>query len=56
MGYGLNSKEAQVSVMPFAYNIGKLLKPLSQNTYIGPAIDIGFNGIVTPGASIALGF
>lgn len=55
VGYDTVSHQGQVSVMPFSYNVGKLFKPLVRNLYVGPLLNIGFNGNLAPGAGIIVG-
>lgn len=55
VGYDTVSHQGQVSVMPFSYNVGKVFKPLVRNLYLGPLLNIGFNGSLTPGAGILVG-
>lgn len=54
VGYGLVSRNAQVEISPAQYNIGKNI-PLMKNTYIGPALGIGFDGAVMVGAGLRVG-
>jgi hypothetical protein len=55
VGYDTVSHQGQVSVMPFSYNVGKVFKPLVRNLYLGPILNIGFNGNLSPGAGIIVG-
>ena len=55
--YDAVSKNGAVIVTPFAYNAGKrLFAPLVTNTYIGPTLGIGFNGSVSVGGGLRVGF
>jgi hypothetical protein len=56
VGYGTASKDVQISVAPFSYNLGTALKPLVRDLYIGPTMDIDpLNGNLTFGAGIRVG-
>lgn len=54
VGYGTVSKNAQLVVTPFAYNVGQHI-PLMNNTYIGPSIQVGSNGDVSLMGGIRIG-
>lgn len=56
VGYGMVSRDVQISIMPFSYNVAKTFKPLMQNGYIGPTLNIDpVNGNLTPGLSLRVG-
>jgi len=55
--YDTVNKNGAVVITPIAFNIGKrLLAPLIQNTYIGPTLSVGFDGSVSAGGGLRVGF
>lgn len=54
VGYGLVSKNMQVTLMPISYNIGSKI-PLFSNLYIGPTVSMDIKGAFTVGAGIRVG-
>jgi len=54
VGYGTVSKNAQLVITPFAYNVGQHI-PLMNNTYVGPSVQIGSNGDVSLMGGIRIG-
>jgi hypothetical protein len=55
-GYGTVSKDVQITVDPFSYNLGTVLKPLVRDLYVGPSLAIDpLNGNLTFGAGIHVG-
>jgi hypothetical protein len=55
-GFGTVSKDVQISVAPFSYNLGTVFKPLVRDLYVGPTMDIDpLNGNLTFGAGIHVG-
>lgn len=55
IGYNVVAQKPQVSIMPFSYNVGQMAKPLINNLYLGPVLDIGINGDITVGAGFRVG-
>lgn len=57
MGYAALTKTPTVSINPISYNVGKSIPGhLVDNTYIGPSIQMGFNGNFYAGAALSVGF
>jgi hypothetical protein len=57
IGYAALTKTPTVSLNPISYNIGKSIPGhLVDNTYIGPSIQMGFNGNFYAGAALSVGF
>lgn len=55
-GFGTVSKDIQISVAPFSYNLGTVFKPLVRDLYVAPTMDIDpLNGNLTFGAGIKVG-
>lgn len=54
LGYGFASKNLQLVVTPFTYNIGKNI-PLMNNTYLGPSVNVGTNGDVSVMVGLRVG-
>ncbi len=53
-GYGVVSKELQISISPIQYNLGSNI-PLMHNFYIGPTIQLGTSGDIGIGAGVRVG-
>jgi hypothetical protein len=55
-GFGTVSKDVQISVAPFSYNLGTVFKPLVRDLYVAPTMDIDpLNGNLTFGAGVRVG-
>lgn len=54
VGYGVVDKKLQFQIMPAQYNLGRVL-PFISNTYVGPVLGVGIDGVIYVGGGVRVG-